>query len=156
MKFSISLLMEHRYFWRYYTTFHTEIGTQHEPCANTTLGFQQYSRELRVCMDRPSSPGTLPSARGLERLRLCPGQRQHRQGSTSYLHCSEGTHLGMFLLHIPPGLTLAVKTAKGSKLVSSGMGFPPTQRDHELPAVAKLSQNTHSYFKTAISLISIS
>lgn len=100
-------------------------------------------------MDRPSSPGTLPSAHGLEQLRLCPGQRQHRQGSTSYLHCSEGTHLGMFLLHIPPGLTLAVKTAKGSKLVSSGMGFPPTQRDHELPAVAKLSQNTHSYFKTA-------
>lgn len=40
----------------------------------------------------------------------------------------EGTHLGMFLLHIQSGLTLSVKTAKGSKLVSSVMGFSPSPK----------------------------
>lgn len=53
----------------------------------------------------------------------------------------------MFLLHIPSGLTLSVKTAKGSKLVSGVVGSPPAQRDRELPVAAKLAQNAHSYFK---------
>lgn len=135
------------------------------PCANTTLGFQQYNREVRVCMDRPSSPGTLsqrprpgsswsragsgPGAPALPRIETAQ-TGQHKLPTLLWQQVNsalEGTHLGMFLLHIPSGLPLSVKTAKGSKLVSGVMGFPPARRDHELPLVPKLSQNAHSYFK---------
>lgn len=36
---------------------------------------------------------------GLE-LQLCPGQRQHRQGSTSYLHCSDNVSTLLWKEHI--------------------------------------------------------
>lgn len=87
----------------------------------------------------PALPGTETAQTGQHELPTLLWQRVNS--------ALEGTHLGMFLLHIPSGLTLSVKTAKGSKLVSSVTGFPPARRDRELPAAAKLSQNTHSYFQ---------
>lgn len=69
-----------------------------------------------------------------EVFHLPPEQIQHRQWQYKFTYTAlttclnsvlEGTHLGMFLLHIHSGLTLSVKTAKGSKLVSILMGFLP-------------------------------
>lgn len=70
-----------------------------------------------------------------EVLHLSTEQIQHRQGQYKFTYTAlttcfnsalEGTHLGMFLLHIHSGLTLSVKTAKGSKLVSNLKGLSPS------------------------------